>query len=159
MIRFKARKGRRKTMNENFKKLFAASETSMYKLSNDTGVPYSTINNIINGKKDINNCSTETAVRLAAGLDCTIYDIVNPINVMDGVSGKYNHVKYKWVDKNGMELHVELNGIKKTVRSKYKFQDPKSAKEYRAYTRFYINRLVEEEEFKGITEKIRGGAS
>ena len=48
----------------------------MYKLAKNSGVPYSTINDICSGKTQIEKCSAETVFRLARALDLSMENLM-----------------------------------------------------------------------------------
>ena len=75
-------------MNVKFIAAVKKAGITGYKLSKKTGIPYTTISELLTGKKDINKKAAETVLRLAEAMDCSITDILNPVFVMDGVSGK-----------------------------------------------------------------------
>ena len=51
---------------------------SMYKLSKDSGIPYMTLNDIINGKTNLSKCNAETVYRLAKILDVQMEELLEP---------------------------------------------------------------------------------
>lgn len=51
---------------------------SMYRLSKNSGVPYTTLNDICNGRTKLKNCSAETVYRLAAELDIPMETLLAP---------------------------------------------------------------------------------
>ena len=51
---------------------------SIYSLSKLSGIPYSTINDICNGKTHIRSCCAETVFRLAQALNITMEELVAP---------------------------------------------------------------------------------
>ncbi len=49
---------------------------SKYKLAKNSGIPYSTLNDIISGKTDLKKCSAETLYKLAKALDMPMEDVL-----------------------------------------------------------------------------------
>ena len=49
-----------------------------YRLSKTSGVPYTTINDICSGKADMKKCSVDTVYRIAAALEVTMEELVEP---------------------------------------------------------------------------------
>lgn len=51
---------------------------SIYRLAKKSGVPYATVNDICNGKAQLEKCSAETIYRLARALDITMEELLAP---------------------------------------------------------------------------------
>lgn len=51
---------------------------SKYKLAQKSGVPYSTLSDILSGKTRIEKCSAETIYRLAKELDVSMEELIAP---------------------------------------------------------------------------------
>ena len=126
----------------------------MYRLSKKTGVPYTVINELVHEKKDINRCSVETVVRLAAGLSAGICDLLDPISGLDGVSGTYRKIRYKWVADKTMKLHLYDKGKEHIIVTKYRFNNPKYINIYREYTEFFIDDYLKTREFNEKADMI-----
>lgn len=56
-------------------KILKSKQITKYKLSELSNVPYSTINDICNGKTDFNKCGVETVYKISKKLKC-IYGYV-----------------------------------------------------------------------------------
>ena len=54
---------------------------SVYRLSKTSGVPYTTVNDICNGKTRLEKCSAETIYRLAQALDVSMEELLAPYMV------------------------------------------------------------------------------
>lgn len=94
-------------MNTNIINIINQSKKSLYKISQDTGIPYTTINELYNNKKNINNIAAETVYKLSLYFNCDIKDILNPFPLLKGSKGKYMGIKYKWISyASGLELHI-----------------------------------------------------
>ena len=55
-------------MNSGFKDALSDSGMSMYSLSKQTGIPYTTINRLVNEKLSINNCNAGAVFKIASAL-------------------------------------------------------------------------------------------
>ena len=51
---------------------------SIYRLAKLSGVPYATVNDIVNSKTQLEKCSAETVYRLAKVLEVTMEDLMEP---------------------------------------------------------------------------------
>lgn len=54
---------------------------SIYKLSKASTVPYATVNDIVNGKAQLEKCSAETVYRLAKAMDVSMESLLAPYMV------------------------------------------------------------------------------
>ena len=83
---------------------------TMYKLSKESGIPQTTINDICNGRTDIDKCSAETLYKISKALDVTVEDILEidkPLQRCDFETFKGNVCHYV-KDKGDMEFIVEV---------------------------------------------------
>lgn len=101
--------------NSKFNSALQGSGLSMYALSRCSGVPYTTINEIRNGKNDINQCAAATVWRLAAALGVSPNDLINDINYLDGVKGKYKGIDFIWRSETNTVITFEHNGSTVTL--------------------------------------------
>lgn len=62
------------TINEIMKK----KNITKYRLSKNSGIPYSTLTDIINGKAQLEKCSAETVYRLSKELEISMEDLLAP---------------------------------------------------------------------------------
>lgn len=62
--------------NMRIKELLEEKNKSIYRLSKETGIPYSTLNDICNNKTQIIKCSVEIVFKISKSLDVTIEDLV-----------------------------------------------------------------------------------
>ena len=53
---------------------------SVYKLADLTGIPYTTLNELINGKKNISDCKIKTIETLAKTLNLSIESLLKLLN-------------------------------------------------------------------------------
>ncbi|SFU54357.1 helix-turn-helix domain-containing protein [Butyrivibrio sp. M55] len=58
------------------KELLEEKNKSIYRLSKETGIPYSTLNDICNNKTQIIKCSVEIVFKISKSLDVTMEDLV-----------------------------------------------------------------------------------
>lgn len=121
---------------------------SGYAISKETGVPYTTISELINGKININKCSCETIFLFSLYLQCDMEELLNEFPLINGVSGKYRNYKYYWKydDINKMELHVidKKNDI--IIDSGSLFSQARFYKETERMTELLIDYYLEEKE-------------
>ena len=60
------------------KDILEKKSMSMYRLSKDSGVPYTTIQEIVSGKVSVEKCSAETIYRISKVLDIKMEEILEP---------------------------------------------------------------------------------
>ena len=63
------------------KDILQIKNMSMYRLAKDSGVPYTTIQEIISGKVKVEKCSAETIYKIAQVLDVQMEEILQPFIV------------------------------------------------------------------------------
>lgn len=103
-------------MNDKFISLLKNNNISQYKLSKDTGIPFSTINGLMCKTHEINRCSVPTVAKLANYFKVDISDIIDSYPVMNNVCGQYMEYRYKWqVGEDGLMDICILNLPEKTV--------------------------------------------
>lgn len=99
-----------RVMNDNFKQKVKKTGKSIYKISQESGIPYTTLSELMNGKKNINHTSAETVYKLCLYLNCNINDILNNVGLLENGKGVYLGYHYQWKKKdNGIELHITDN--------------------------------------------------
>lgn len=96
-----------KNLNKNFLRYVDACGKTAYRISKETGVPYTTISELANGKININKCAADTVFRLSLYFRCSMDEILNRVSLLTNVSGTYRGIKYQW--KPGGDHSVELN--------------------------------------------------
>lgn len=58
--------------------LMEEKKLSIYRLSKESGIPYTTLNDICNGKTSLEKCSAETVYKLARALDISMEELLEP---------------------------------------------------------------------------------
>lgn len=64
-------------MNSRFKEALDDSGMSMYSLAKQTGVPYTTINRLVNEKLSVNNCNAGAIFKIAYALGVRMEDLMD----------------------------------------------------------------------------------
>ena len=98
-------------MNENFIEAVKKSNKSQYKIAKESGVPFSTINALFNGKQSVNNCATVTILRLSAVIGEDFFCLLDPYPLLDNTCGEYKGIKYMWKNCNGSMQQTEYPTI------------------------------------------------
>ncbi len=135
-------------MNQKLYRKILDTGKSVYLISKETGIPYTSLNDIVNGKVDVNKCASETIYLLSLYLQCNIEDLLNDFPLIDGVSGKYRNVKYYWkydVERN-MELHVLEKKNDVIIDYGSMFSQSRFYNETRRMTELLIDYYLEEKE-------------
>lgn len=104
-------------MNENFIDLMKNTGKSIYQISRETGIPYTTLSELVNKKVNINKCAAGMVHKLTLYLKCSIEDILNREPLIANKSGTYRKIKYKWVPtENGtVTLNIKDGQTKKII--------------------------------------------
>lgn len=87
-------------MNSSFKTILKDSGMTMYSLAKKTGLPYTTVNNLVNNRLDIKKCSADAVSKMSKVLGVTMEQLVDKYDFLTGTEGKYLGVKYKWTKDN-----------------------------------------------------------
>lgn len=61
----------------NLKNLIKERNKTMYSLSKETNIPYSTINDYCNEKKDLKKCSAETLYKISQALSVSMESLIS----------------------------------------------------------------------------------
>ena len=61
------------------KNIMKKKNLSQYRLAKNSGIPYMTINDIINGKTSLEKCSAETVYKLAKELGISMEELLDPL--------------------------------------------------------------------------------
>ncbi|MCR5824121.1 MAG: helix-turn-helix transcriptional regulator [Lachnospiraceae bacterium] len=144
-------------MNDNFKQTVLESNKSLYEISAGSGVPYTTINQLFNGKRDINKIAAETASKLALFFDKSIYDILNDIDYIEGIQGNIGHIRYLWgSDEQGTFLEILPPGETPYKQYIEKRSNGKELYKYRALiAKMECEEAKNRSELKKASEKLK----
>lgn len=140
--------------------LLSKKNVTLYKLSEETGIPYTNLNKLKNGIQDINNCSVKDIYKLALYFGCTIEDLLNPISYLTNTHGRYKKYKYRW------EQAEDVNVLQICDDNSYFCIDyipvQSSKKNYiakKALTEAIIeNYIIQKESEEAIDEKVLSNA-
>lgn len=145
--------------NTNFNNALEHSGLSMYALSKNSGVPYTTINELHNGKNDINQCAAGTVCRLSAAIGVQPVSILNPIYYLDGVKGRYRGIDFTWSTDGCSMITFEYEGERVTLNSGSLFNIPSRIKYYNIIAGWMIKEYIShrkwEKESKAVVERIK----
>ena len=97
-------------MNQKFREKVNSSGLTMYTLAKRTGVPYTTINELMHGKTDINQCAAASVWKLSEALGAEMGEIMNDIRFLDGVKGRYKGIDYVWKSDDSSRIIFEYSG-------------------------------------------------
>lgn len=61
-----------------FRKILQSRNITAYRLSKDSGVPYMTINDLINSKTTLIKCNVETVYKIAKTLNMSVEELIEP---------------------------------------------------------------------------------
>lgn len=93
-------------------KLLAKKNMSIRQLSILSGIPYSTLNEMIKGKANYHKCSIEVFDKISIVLGVSIDELYHNFKLMDGVTGispEYM-IEYKWCFDNTYKLKFSYQG-------------------------------------------------
>ena len=146
-------------INRNFIKKIRECRITQYRLAKISGVPYTTVNELANNQADINKCTAETVQKLAASLETTALEILNPIAYMDGITGKYGKLKYKWKASRSHEMSLVFDDGDKTVRidADGKYDTPASKKYASLCAEIEIDKYFRKKQFEAECGEIPEG--
>lgn len=136
------------TDNHNFNEILNDSGMTMYALSKLSGVPYTTVNEIHRGKTDINQCAASTVFRLAGVLEVPPEKIMNQINYLDGVKGRYKGIDYVWTSGDSTCLIFEYDGKAVNLETGKQYNIPSRLKYYNIIAGWMIKEYIEHVEWQ-----------
>lgn len=138
-------------MNINFIYKMNNSSVSAYRLSKDTGIPYTTISELCTGKTDINKCAADTVYKLASYFECDMKDIMNYVDTLDNYSGKYQKQKFKWSKLDDkLCLSIEINGKMEIIELLPPVYSTRPKAFKKALTELLIDNYLEEKEMEKL---------
>ena len=146
--------------NTGFKRALENAGISMYELSRLSAVPYTTVNEIHNGKLDINQCAAGTVKRLSAILGVSVDEILNPIMYLNGVKGKYKGIEYVWsTDLNDgcSQITFEYEGRDVTLSTGAVYNIPSRIRYYNTMAGWNIKHFIEHMEWEERAKEIIAG--
>ena len=141
-------------MNDKLISEMNGQHITSYKLSKTTGIPYTTINELVNRKLNINKCASETVQKIAVVLGINIADILNPIHYVDGVSGKSKGMKYKWLWKEdqGMKFIITDGDKEIEMDAGAQYTNPSCVKDYKNVAELLIKKYNQQKSLDMFTE-------
>ena len=146
-------------MNERIIRLFRESGLSKYALAQRSGVPYTTVNEILNARTDINRCASETVFRLASVLRAPPETVINDIHILDGHKGKHRGLRYT-LRFNGEYMDILFRYGKEDVvlSTGQKYRIPEGHDDYLTFAEWRIDEYIDKREFeeyaKGVFSKM-----
>lgn len=133
-------------MNGKFIRKIEETGKTIYNISKETGIPYTTLSDLIREKTGINKASAETVYLLSLYLNCPVADILDEFPLIRNVSGKYRNIKYKWEFQNKMELHIWDGNVEKIISNGYACNQERFFTSYKLMTEMLIDYYLEEKE-------------
>lgn len=137
-------------MSENLNKHFKENAKSIYHVSKKTGIPYTTLAELINKKTDINKCAAITVFKLSLYFKCSVEDLLNKESLVANTSGTYRKIKYKWEIKQNPRityLHIWDNKKEKII-DKGEYSQARFYYDYELLTEAIIDAYLVEKEAK-----------
>lgn len=136
-----------KNLNQDFLRHMDACGKTAYQISKETGIPYTTISELVNGKININKCAADTVFRLSLYFRCPMDEILNPVPLLANVSGTYRGIRYQWKPgrDHAVELHVWDRG-EESILDKGGYSQARFYGVYGDMTELIIDKYIEEKE-------------
>ena len=144
------------SQNNNFNRTLEQSGLSMYALAKRSAVPYTTVNEIHNGKIDINQCAASTVFRLAAALGVESEAIINPIYYLDGVKGKYKGIDFTWSTSDVSRITFEYEGEPVTLCAGTIYNIPERLEYYSVFAGWMIEDYIEDRKWQQHAQEVIG---
>lgn len=93
-------------MNEKLIEKLTKKGKTIYAISKESGIPYTTLRELSCQKTHINKCAADTVLILSLYLNCDMKDLLDPVPLVANSCGTHMGVKYQWKysRKNNMEL-------------------------------------------------------
>lgn len=139
-------------MNEKFVALVQEKSASIYSISKQTGIPYTSLSELLNGKIDINKCAAGMVFRLSLYFNCTIEDLLNQESLISNSSGTYRKIKYKWImgqNPSYIELHIWDRGYE-YILDKGIYAQPRFYRVYNKLTEAIIDIYLEQKKAESM---------
>ena len=140
-----------KNLNGNFLCHMKTCKKTAYQISKETGIPYTTISELANGKININKCAADTVFRLSLYFQCSMDEILNQVPLLTNVPGIYRNVKYQCKPSRDdfVELHIWDCGEER-VLDKGNYSQAYFYKVYGDMTKRIIDGYIEEKEVEAL---------
>ena len=144
-------------MNESFKDALKNSGMSMYSLAKKSGLPYTTVNRLVNDKLDINDCNSAAVREMSKVLGVTMEQLVDKYDFLTGTEGEYLGVKYKWTrdEDDHQVLLLNDNGCDLLVWKGRLLIDVNRIDSYMAIVRLMVDELILQNESKALLVEAR----
>ncbi len=142
-------------MNDKFIKKIKELNITPYRISQDTGLSYTTLNELVNGKISINNVAAEKVYRLCLYLGCDMNEVLNNFSPYDKIKGYYKGHSYHWAQ-NNKKLIVSISKNKKhVINDSIKVVDLKEPYKFaKLYSEAIIDKYIKEKEKDALYEKL-----
>lgn len=140
-------------MNDAFIQAFHESGMSVYRLSRQSGVPYTTVYELVSRKKNINHRPVETIKRIAAVLGRPVEQLLNPVHYMDGISGKLYGISFTWRYEGKMVLHIKDGKEKTVIATGLQMTDTDRRSIYEGVADAYIQQYLKQKAIQEHMEK------
>ena len=93
----------------NIKDILIRQGMSQYRLSKESGVPYATLNDILNGKTELSKCAVNTVYRITTALGVSIDELVREEYIEKERERAYEYGLPEYLQK---DLDAFKNGLK-----------------------------------------------
>ena len=140
-------------MNGRLIELYKDTQLSKRQLAFALGLPYSTVNMLLNEKTCINQCSAATVARIAAYFGVEMSSLLDPFPIMDCVEGNYKEYHYKWKHRRDhMEIIYTKDGEEYRVEISDELCLPARRKEYDAISELLLETALEDVGFDALAD-------
>lgn len=138
-------------LNGNFQRYVDTCGKTAYQISKETGIPYTTISELANGKININKCAADTVFRLSLYFRCPMDKLLNRVSLLTNVSGTYCGIKYQWKPggDHDVELHIWDHGEER-ILDKGEYSQVRFYEVYGDMTELIISKYIEEKEAEDL---------
>ena len=137
-------------MNDKLIRKLNQLNQSIYAISKESGIPYTTLNELKNKKTSVNNISAEKAYKLCLYLGCTLDEILDDVYLYNNLCGSYHGYSYSW-KQNHKKTAVTVtnkNDKKKITKSFSEIISTNPYKFAKAYPETLIDKHIKEMESK-----------
>ena len=143
-------------MNETFCRKLQESGLTMYALAKQSGVSYTTVNELCRGKLDINRCSAEIVWRLSAILSAEMGALLNPVRFLDGMKGSYRGIEYVWYYEGETGITFEDEGETVSLSTGKDWNMPSRIKYYQTAAGWMIKEYIEHKRWETSADALEG---